>query len=751
MNLKRVSILAILLLATTLPAREYHVAVTGADANPGTKSKPFQTISAAANAAQPGDVITVHEGVYRERVNPPRGGSSARKRITYQAAKGEKVVITGSEVAPNWERVTNDTWKTTLPNSYFGQFNPYQDRIRGDWFDAKGRVHRTGCVYLNDDWFIEATELAEVMKPVAKTPLWYGTVDGDNGKPMANLTWLKIGGGPALPAATPSTRYGGRPVPCSEGGQCAGNNFVGGWLAFSNVDFGSGADRVEIRAISPDNETLLELRLDDFEGPLLGVCDIPASAGAPDWRTFSAKIQPASGRRTLCVVFKSPRTDSGRTTIYAQFPGVNPNSAPVEINKRQTVFYPSRNFINHITVRGFTLKNAASNWAPPSAEQTAIIGSNWSRDWIIENNTIGYSKCSGVALGKYGDGTDNTNDAGEADPYTACVRRALTNGWNKATIGGHTVRNNHIHHCEQTGVVGSMGCAFSQVIGNEIHDIHLRNLFGGAEMAGIKFHGAIDVVIRDNHIYRCGDISGVWLDWMAQGAQVTGNLLHDNTGVFGDIFLEMQHGPLLVANNLLLSPKLSFCLNSKGVAIAHNLITGPIANTEFDGRNTPYHAPHSTEIAGLYNAPGGDHRFHNNLFVAPCQLNAIDNSKLPCFAAGNVFTKGTQPSIFDVDALLKTDFDPGVRLEQRADGWYLTLAGDPAWKGQAKRQRVTTQLLGKARIPNLPYENRDGSPIRLNTDFLGKKRDAGNPFPGPIEISRVGPQTVKVWPKNAAH
>ena len=46
-------------------------------------------------------------------------------------------------------------------------------------------------------------------------------------------------------------------------------------------------------------------------------------------------------------------------------------------------------------------------------------------------------------------------------------------------------------------------------------------------MAGIKFHGAIDVVIsRQPHLPR--PCLGVWLDWMAQGTQVTGNLFHDN-------------------------------------------------------------------------------------------------------------------------------------------------------------------------------------------------------------------------------
>ena len=71
--------------------KTYHVAVTGDDANSGSASSPLKTISAAAQLAQPGDVITVHQGVYRERIDPPRGGESDKQRIVYQAAPGEKV------------------------------------------------------------------------------------------------------------------------------------------------------------------------------------------------------------------------------------------------------------------------------------------------------------------------------------------------------------------------------------------------------------------------------------------------------------------------------------------------------------------------------------------------------------------------------------------------------------------------------------------------------------------------------------
>ena len=76
------------------------------NANDGSASRPLRTISAAALTGQPGDTVTVHAGIYRERVDPPRGGESDTKRITYQAAPGEKVTITGSEPFKGWEKVS---------------------------------------------------------------------------------------------------------------------------------------------------------------------------------------------------------------------------------------------------------------------------------------------------------------------------------------------------------------------------------------------------------------------------------------------------------------------------------------------------------------------------------------------------------------------------------------------------------------------------------------------------------------------
>ena len=141
--------LLIFLLIPAAAATEYHVAGNGNDANNGTAAKPFKTISAAARAAQPGDVITVHAGTYRERITPPRGGESDSKRIVYRAARGEDVFIKGSEVVRSWKPFRGNVWKLTLPNSFFGGYNPYKDLIVGDWFTDRGRPHHTGEVYLN--------------------------------------------------------------------------------------------------------------------------------------------------------------------------------------------------------------------------------------------------------------------------------------------------------------------------------------------------------------------------------------------------------------------------------------------------------------------------------------------------------------------------------------------------------------------------------------------------------------------------
>ena len=603
-----IAAVTVVLAANSAHAEVYHVSSTGLDANPGTDALSFRTISAAASIAEPGDTITVHEGVYRERINPPRGGSSDQKRIVYQAAEGDRVVIKGSEIIKGWEKQQNDTWQASIPNSFFGEFNPFDDLIRGDWFIRQDRDHHTGAVYLNGHWLAEAAKHEDVLKAVENDPFWFAVVDDMN------------------------------------------------------------------------------------------------------------------------------------TTIWAQFKAVDPNLAEVEINVRQSVFYPEESGRNFITVRGFTLEHAATPWAPPTAEQIGLIGTHWSKGWIIEDNTIRYSVSTCVTLGKHGDAFDNTS-ANAAVGYVETIKRGLANGWSKEDIGHHVVRNNHISHCEQAGIVGSLGAIFSTVSDNTIHDIHVRRLFGGHEMAGIKFHGAVDTLISNNHVYRTH--RGIWLDWMSQGTRVTGNLLHDN-GPLEDIFVEVNHGPFVIDNNILLSP-ISLQVNSQGCAYAHNLIAGKAIVRTGEGRMTPYLEEHGTEIAGLADNPGGDERYFNNLIVNE-GLAGYDDVTLPMFLGGNVYLNGARPSKHESDALVLSDVDPKVQLINKADGLYLQIDHDETW-AQQERSLATTERLGYAKAPDLPYLNYDGAPLTIDVDYFGHRRNSGTLFPGPFDELKKGRQEIKVWPK----
>lgn len=68
------------------------------DNGPGSKTRPFRTISRAAQLLEPGQRVVIASGTYRECVRPMRGGSSPNQMISYEAAPGATVFIKGSEI-----------------------------------------------------------------------------------------------------------------------------------------------------------------------------------------------------------------------------------------------------------------------------------------------------------------------------------------------------------------------------------------------------------------------------------------------------------------------------------------------------------------------------------------------------------------------------------------------------------------------------------------------------------------------------
>ena len=331
---------------------------------------------------------------------------------------------------------------------------------------------------------------------------------------------------------------------------------------------------------------------------------------------------------------------SNETVFYANFQGADPNKEDVEFTVRQACFYPKEEGRGYITLSGFTVSKAATQWAPPTAYQEGMIGPHWSKGWIIEDCEIFEAKCSGISLGKYLQPENNNKwlkwkykDGAQTE--RDCICQAQREGWSKETIGSHIIRRCNIHDCGQTGIVGHLGGVFSLVEDCHIHHINNKQNLAGCEIGGIKMHAAIDCIYRRNVIHDC--TRGMWLDWQAQGTRVTQNLFYNNTlpkeynqnpesmvGCAEDLFIEVSHGPTLVDNNIFLSDR-ALKLATQGVALVHNIIAGGIcavglgtnngAPTRPSPRYTPYHVPHRTEIAGFMTILHGDCKVYNNIFV----------------------------------------------------------------------------------------------------------------------------------------
>lgn len=121
--------------AATRYTRTYFVAQrapAASDENPGTEEKPFRTINHAAQLVQPGERVVVRAGVYREFVQPARGGRGPEAMISYEAAPGEHVVISGSRViTARWERsmhphqFSEKLWMIPLPAPAAADDDPF--------------------------------------------------------------------------------------------------------------------------------------------------------------------------------------------------------------------------------------------------------------------------------------------------------------------------------------------------------------------------------------------------------------------------------------------------------------------------------------------------------------------------------------------------------------------------------------------------------------------------------------------------
>ncbi|OEK79418.1 right-handed parallel beta-helix repeat-containing protein [Staphylococcus xylosus] len=637
-----------------------HVDKKGSDCGLGNVESPFLTIDKAASVAQPGDSIIVHEGTYREEITHINTGLSESRRISFEAAKDEQVIIKGSEEITGWQQIDGSIWKVEIDNKIFKDFNPFATKLFGDWL-AVDNDKSLGQVYLNDQSLFEVSEYEQLADP-----------------------------------------------------------------------------------------ELVEETLDHWTNKQVTY----------DYKDESIYVWYA-------------KVDKDITTIYANFHDYNPNNEVTEINVRKSAFRPFKMHTNYITIRNFEIANVATQWSPPTAAQTGMIDTHWSKGWIIENNTLYNAVCSAIAIGKEISTGDNLNTYRKDKPgyqyQIETVFKAVNSDWNKETIGSHIVRNNVIHDCGQNAVVGHLGSAFSKIYNNHIYNIGNKREFFGYEIAGIKLHAAIDTQVYNNYVHNCS--LGMWFDWQTQGTRISKNIFNDNTR---DLFVEVSSGPYIVDNNIL-TADYALDNHAQGGAYVNNIINGEIVHRLMLDRATPYHVPHSTLIAGFAPVYGGDDRFYNNIFIGQEGIpnvgteiyNGYNTSlsefkeavakeegdhesfhkiKQPVYIEDNAyFNKANQFNREDRN-FIDENVNPNLSIVEEGNDVYLNISVPESFI-EFKGKVYDTETLPKVRIVDADFEDENGNSLTLNTDLNDELRENESMI-GPLQTLTTGNNKVKIWTKN---
>ncbi len=427
-------------------------------------------------------------------------------------------------------------------------------------------------------------------------------------------------------------------------------------------------------------------------------------------------------------------TADGITRIWANFGNDNPNLKLSEINVRECVFFPDQTGLQYITLSGFTMQQAACYWAAPRSTQKGLIGTRSGRSWIIENCHITDAKCTGICSGN--------------------VYNTIPTDIEQ--VGHHVIRNNVIERCGQAGIVGMYGFAASLIENNLIQDINYKMQFGGQETAGIKVHRATDLIIKNNIIRRVfatakkettySHFPGIWIDWSNQGVRISGNVIYNIDDY--TIYVEANHGPLLIDNNIIIDSPIGS--ESERVIVAHNLFCNSgLIYMNRETRNPGYFEPHTLKEIKDSCLIRIEDRYYNNIFIGKGSDRlhtdmSYEPQNVKDFRSGyNIYYQGAQRQPWDKTGIESAGFQTMFELQELADGVKLNFYMDKS-AFALKCPLVDTRLIGKFSLVNQGMEQHDGTSVIIDQDCLGNKRNTRHPRVGAFEGVRIGTNTFTV-------
>jgi hypothetical protein len=228
---------------------------------------------------------------------------------------------------------------------------------------------------------------------------------------------------------------------------------------------------------------------------------------------------------------------------------------------------------------------------------------------------------------------------------------------------------------------------------------------------------------------------------------------------------------------------------SQGGAYVNNLVCGTIGLETVLDRPTPYHLPHSTQVAGYAAIHGGDDRYIGNIFLGgdpdqaygpkssrpgeravgygtagydghPASLEAylalvadptrgdhqrFKGVKQPVFIRDNVYAAGAKAFEAEEGAISLTQTDVTAAVVDEGAEVYLECQL-PSDFDTLRVEAVTGVDLEPVRFVDADFEEPDGSPIVLGADLVGVDKTPSGSYPaGPLAALTSGSSRIRVW------
>lgn len=523
----------------------FHVALTGQDTNPGTAQAPFRSL-ARAQAAVRAEVgkglrqpvrVVIGAGIYylnQTLLLEPSDSGTAEHAITWCAAAGGKVVLSGGRPVTGWTRQEGNLWSAAVP-----------------WARQKGFRE----LYVNGKRAVRA----RAPNTNAAVPYWLVRLSNLSG----DLSTFELGFGEGQPPAL--ARPGEAEVVT-----------LGNFEVFrkSVTDFQPAAG---VLVLAPPH---LAADVAPWNWPRVGRWGFLEGA-----REFLDAPGEWYLDQTAGVVYYQAAAGEDLSTAEVIAPVL---TQILEIRGRPE--QPVRN----VQFSGLSFAHAA--WSPPPggyygvqachfmtggaaptpwrlvgpalrwqwAEQCALVGgevahtggsgvhlATGSRQCRIEGNRVWDIGGNGLQVG---------NDGGPDNPETVTDPAVL-----QRVVQDNRIANNDVHHCgaEYYGAVGIwVGFAASTTVAhNLVHDLPYSGISVGWRWAPTRTV-IQDNVVEYNHIYRVmkllTDGAGIYTLGWQPGSILRGNLIHDvwrspyaqgppNDGIFFDQF---SKGFLVEANTV---------------------------------------------------------------------------------------------------------------------------------------------------------------------------------------------------------